>query len=130
MRVYIVTAGEYSDKHNVAVTFDRDEAINMVRVHKNVYGIGYEAFDTNDFPKFITEDPIWECTCWKECEPNIEEMKYDTVDATSLNKLKQHGECGDNIYYEAGIQAKDKETAKKIFLDLITVQQAVRGGIT
>ena len=128
MKVYIVTAGEYSDKHNVAVTFDRDEAIKMVKVHKNVYGIGYETFDTDDFPKFITEDPIWRCTCWKGCEPYIEEMGYDTVDATTLNKLKQHG-AGNSVYYEAGIQAKDEETAKKIFLDLITVQQAVRGGI-
>ena len=129
MKVYIVTAGQYSDKHNVAVTFDRDEAIKMVKVHKNVYGIGYETFDTDNFPKFITEDPIWECTCLEGCEPNIEKMDYDTVDATSLNKLKQHG-GGDYVYYEAGIQAKDKETAKKIFLDLITVQQAVEGGVT
>ena len=84
MKVYIVTAGQYSDKHNVAVTFDRDEAIKMVKVHKNVYGIGYETFDTDNFPKFITEDPIWQCTCWKGCEPYIEEMEYDTVDATTF----------------------------------------------
>ena len=129
MKIYIVTAGQYSDKHNVAVTFDRDEAIKMVKVHKNVYGIGYETFDTDNFPKFITEDPIWQCTCWKGCEPYIEEMEYDTVDATTLNKLEQYGEDR-GVYYKADIQAKDKETAKKIFLDLITVQQAVEGEIT
>ena len=129
MKIYIVTAGEYSDKHNVAVTFNEEEAKKMVKVHKNVYGIGYETYDTDDFPKFVTDDPIWQCTCWEGCEPYIEEMEYDTVDATTLNKLEQYGE-DHGVYYKADIQAKDKETAKKIFLDLITMKEAMRGGIT
>ena len=129
MKIYIVTAGEYSDKHNVAVTFNEEEAKKMVKVHKNVYGIGYETYDTDDFPKFVTDDPIWQCTCWEGCEPYIEEMEYDTVDATTLNKLEQYGE-DHGVYYKADIQAKDEETAKKIFLDLINMKQAIEGGIT
>jgi len=129
MKVYIVVAGEYSDKHNVAVTFNEEEAKKMVKIHKNTYGIHYETFDTDNFPKFVTEDPIWHCTCWRDSEPIIDKMWYETADATTLNKIEQHGE-GPFAYYESPIQAKDEEEAKKIFLDLVTMQQAMEGGLT
>ena len=58
MKVYIITSGEYSDYSIDAVTLDKEEAERMVNVFPQE---SIEEYDTDDFPKLITNDPCWIC---------------------------------------------------------------------
>lgn len=60
MKVYVITAGEYSDYHIVTVTTDKEKADNFVKVHNDskcfYYDDAYvEEYDTDDFDIDVTD---------------------------------------------------------------------------
>lgn len=141
MKVYIITSGEYSDYSIDAVTLDKDQAEKMVNVFPEER---IEEYDTDDFPKLITNDPCWICEYNlptrnimdgkiinnESIEIHQEDDFWHAYDFKELNKVINKIRINGSIYgFRMYIQAKDKEHAKKIFYDKVAEWKAEQKGI-
>lgn len=142
MKVYIITSGEYSDYCIIAVTLDKDQAERMVNVFPRNR---IEIYDTDDFPKILTNDPIWICEYDLPIRRNImgdeiidnesieihqEDDYWCAYDFKELNKVINKTRINGSLYgFRMYIQAKDKEHVTKIFYDKIAEWKAEQEGI-
>ena len=139
MKVYIITSGEYSDYKIDAVTLDKEEAERMVNVFPQEQ---IEEYDTDDFPKILTNDPYWNCVyylptrnmsgeiIYNESIEIYQEDYYYVYDLKELNKVINETKIDGSPYgFRMYIQAKDKEHAAKIFYDKVAEWKAEQKGI-
>lgn len=124
MKVYVLTTGEYSAYHIIGVTLDKGQAEHYAKVFNNSNEwnfeiVNIETYETEDLPKFVTDDPIW--YCYEDDEGCIAIYNADTYDDIS---------CMGKIFnrtigrLECYLQAETKEKVKKIFIDKLTQYKA------
>lgn len=122
-KIYIVTAGEYSDYHIVAVTRDKDKAETIKKLYQSeAYSDDAEVEEWED--DVIIDKPIY------QVEQNSTEI--------NVSREKMHSEGSLNqVYfnkwfkptYTVYVQADDEEHAKKIAFDLIAKYKAEKEGL-
>ena len=113
--IYVLTSGEYSDYHIVMATTDKAKAdyFNKLYTDSNI-----EEYDDSKIQML----PIFNVVKYKRDNSiKVFDTEYTQFE---LNKVYEN----DGIY-EVYIQAKDKDTAIKIFFDLYTEYKAQQGGI-
>lgn len=130
-KVYIITMGEYSDKYNFGITFDKEKAERYVERFNaenrwrdaNIEVLEMDAWDDNrlTFRVLVKPDEVEaettdyamdkDINCVK---PNIE-YKGDWL----------HGLHPEQTGYYVYVKAKDKEHAIKTACDLIAMYKAV-----
>ena len=139
MKVYVITSGEYSDYKIDAVTLDKEEAERMVNIFSQER---IEEYDTDDFPKILTNDPYWNCEynlatrsmsgeiIYNESIEIYQERYYYPYDLEELNKVINKTNIDGSVYgFRMYIQAKDRDHAAKIFYDKVTEWKAEQKGI-
>ena len=139
MKVYIISSGKYSDYTIDAVTLDKEEAERMVNVFPEER---IQTYDTDDFPKILTNDPYWICEynlptrnidgeiIYNESIEIYQEDYYYPYDLKELNKVINKTTFNESLYgFRMYIQAKDKDHAAKIFYDKVAEWKAEQKGI-
>ena len=138
MKIYVITSGEYSDYKIDAVTLNMKEAEKMVKVFPEER---IEIYDTDDFPKILTNDPYWNCEynlptknimsgeiIYNESIEIYQKEYY--YDLKELNKVINKTNINGSVYgFRMYIQAKDKDHAAKIFYDKVAEWKAEQKGI-
>ena len=141
MKIYVITSGEYSDYKIDAVTLDKEDAERMVNVFPQEQ---IEEYDTDDFPKILTNDPYWNCVYYlptrsimsgeiihNESIEIYQEDYYYGSDLKELNKVINKTKIDGSPYgFRMYIQAKDRDHAAKIFYDKVVEWKAEQKGIS
>lgn len=140
MKIYVITAGEYSDYHIVAVTTDKEKADNFVKVHNDskrfYYDDAYvEEYDTDDFDiaindrngKYFRVFGDWDYA------QNCVEIECDEIDSldyiTKRNSQYYTLMIGDACRWEFYCTAKDEEHAIKKATDWAGQKKAEIKGV-
>lgn len=119
MKIYVITAGEYSDYHICAASLDKEQAEYLRKIYSDGWDDAQiEEFDTDQNPvisalrKFYRVEVNADGTIYeaKECYVPAETPFRDTF---TLSSYPIYGEYG----LTAQLEAKDLEHAKKIALD-------------
>ena len=118
-KVYVLTSGGYSDYCIEAVKLDKDQAETLERIHTDW---NVEEYDTDDIK--ILEKYRYHVCVGDDGTANARIPLYEPPN-TPLNRprycrapwSRQHG------WWEAYVEAKDAEHAKKIGLDLIAKEK-------
>lgn len=140
MKIYVITAGEYSDYHIVAVTTDKEKADNFVKVHNDskrfYYDDAYvEEYDTEDFDIAVTDRNAkyfkvfgsWDYAQGREvigCD-EIDSLDYITDRNSQYYTLL----IDDAPRWKFYCTAKDKEHAIKKATDWAAQKKAERKGV-
>lgn len=116
MKVYVITAGEYSNYHICAVATDPVSAENLRLLYSDGWnGEAYiEEFETRE--RFIRPKTCWHITITKDCKLHRcyeENLQEDEIKA-DINRVSYL--FGN---YNVDVVAKDREHAIKIAQDLI-----------
>ena len=114
--IYVLTSGEYSDYHIVMATTDRVKAEYF---HKLYEESNIEEYDDSKIQML----PIYNVLYYKE-DGSIKAFDTEYFQDVELNKIYKT-----KVMYEVYVQAKDKDTAIKIFFDLYTEYKAQQEGI-
>ena len=140
MKIYVITAGEYSDYHIVAVTKDKEKADNFVKVHNDskrfYYDDAYvEEYDTDDFDIAIDD-----CNAkyfkvfvsWNYAQ-GCEEFECDEIDSLEYiaDRNSQHYTLliGNTPNWKFYCTAKDQEHAIKKATDWAAQKKAEIKGV-
>lgn len=132
MIVYVITSGKYSDYGIDAVTLNKEEANKMIELFPDER---IEEYDTDNFPRIITNDPYWHCEYNLQTDIDREsiviyrEDHYSHSDFKILNKVYNKTYLGKNYGFATFIQAKDRDHAAKIFYDKVAEWKAEQKGI-
>ena len=122
MKFYVVTKGDYSNYHIVAITTDKKKAERLKELHKSKYlPTRIEVFEENttkDFPVF----EVFANENGEILEINLQDIPYFAI--KDIGKLKEHPSG-----YILDIQTETEEKAKKIFYDILSEHKAVKEGI-
>lgn len=121
MKIYVLTAGEYSDYHIETVKISKDDAKRLSEIHD----WEIEEFDTDEIT--IPERTVYTITLNKKSgrirveegeEYGMNEIKKNTVvfipPTTRIEMM--FGETGE---FKVKVEAKDRKSAEKIASDLI-----------
>lgn len=125
MKIYVITAGEYSDYHICAVTDDSVSAENLrVYYTTSLYDyVNIETFETKSLPE--RPKTCWDCryyldkghmTCTEVCYVSKEEVGGRDVWETKINDVKYSSFLNAFSIY---VFAKDEEHASKIAAEKI-----------
>lgn len=140
MKIYVITAGEYSDYHIVAVTTDKEKADNFVKVHNNskrfYYDDAYvEEYDTDDFDIAVTDrnakyfKVIFGCNYEKDCADfecyEIDSLEYIAERSNQHYVLVKNKGINGSFY----CTAKDQEHAIKKATDWAGQKKAEIKGV-
>ena len=115
MKVYVITAGHYSDYHICGVATDPESAENLRLLSSDTWSgeARIETFDTQEVPErpktyfdILASDEFGLTKCWEK--PMIDGEEYHI----------NHVTCG-RFGYAVNVIAPDKEHAAKIASDLI-----------
>ena len=120
MKIYVVTAGYYSDYHIEMATVDKNKAEAYYKC-LNDSSADIEEYDDEN----ITVEPIW-CVYRSQYRFNAllqDGYQIQKIDLDNINNvLYQNG------VYEVYVRAKDKDTAEKIAIDLFAQKKKKKGG--
>ena len=128
-KVYIVTAGEYSDYHIVGATLDRAKAELARQAYERGYArfqpesVSIEEYDLDAFDTIREKDNIYHVNFSPDSGPEIFEPMCD--DSLSFNKC--------HVFInelEVEVAAKDESHALKIAQDLRAQYLAEKEGIS
>lgn len=115
MKIYVITAGDYSDYHICAVTDNKESAENLRILYSSYYEATIEEFDTTYLPEkpneywaiYINLDGAVQCTVLRHYEKGKEPDKpLNQVELTYYR-------------YSVNVIAKDRDHALKIAFDKI-----------
>lgn len=114
MKIYVITAGDYSDYHICAVTDDKKSAERLRKIHSSYWQeASIETYDT----KYIYEDPK---SYWY-LEVNLDGslssytlLYFNEEDETKINEVELY-----NLQFHINVIAKDFDHALKIAFDTI-----------
>ena len=140
MKIYVITAGEYSDYHIVAVTTDKEKAENFVKLHNDskrfYYDDAYvEEYDTDDFDIAIDD-----CNAkyfkvigeWNYVENGVD-IECDEIDSLEYiadrNNQHYHIYAGEATRWMFYCTAEDEEHAIKKATDWAAQQKAEIKGV-
>lgn len=134
MKVYVITAGEYSGYHIVGVTLDRDVAEKVLRAHDratNVSCMMIEEYDTDVFQAIHDGMKLWKVRlrggALESGECDDYEYAYCMSEVNYVSSFKSNRIFADNrktdTVYTVIVLAEDREHAEKIGMDLITKHQ-------
>lgn len=122
MKFYVVTKGEYSNYHIVAITTNEKKARNLRKIHESKYmRTRIEVFD-EDIAK---HNPVFEVFANENGEIldiNLQDIPLFAI--KDVGKLKEHPSG-----FIADIQAENESVAKKIFYDILAEHKAIKEGI-
>jgi hypothetical protein len=134
MKVYVLTAGSYSDYHIVAVFTERWKAewlSDRLYSKRSEWYPKIEEYDTD----VIDDNRMqWEYMVILEKGEPDSESAWESADyelaltSAQLNKVVKEKKWG-NVYYNCKVLAADKETALKIGRDLVAEFRAREEGV-
>lgn len=129
MKVYVITAGVYSDYHIVAVTLDKGKANEMKRIaEKNQWDneANVEVYDT-DWTEIALKNGDFYSVYFPAPDEKGASIKVEEVDGYDLNYKE-----GIDSFFGAvtvNLWAKDKETALKVAAERKAKYEAEKQGI-
>lgn len=140
MKIYVITAGEYSDYHIVAVTTDKEKADNFVKVHNDskrfYYDDAYvEEYDTDDFDIAVTDRNAKYFKVFGEWNyaQNCVEIECDEIDSLEYiaerNSQYYNLMIGDGSRWKFYCTAKDEDHAIKKATDWAGQKKAEIKGV-
>lgn len=122
MKFYVVTKGEYSNYHIVAVSTDKKKAENLKKIHSSKYmETRIEIFNENVEKNY----PIFEVFADENGEIldiNLQDIPRFAI--KDIGKLKEHPSG-----FIADIQAENEDIAKKVFFDILAEHKAKKEGV-
>lgn len=128
MKVYVITAGEYSGYHIVGVALDRDVAEKVLRMHDRASDLScmmIEEYDTDVFQAIHDGMKLWKVRLRGDVLESEEcdhfEYAYCMSEVNSVSSFRSRWQTG--TMYTVIVLAEDKEHAEKIGMDLITKHQ-------
>ena len=135
MKVYVVTAGEYSDYHIIGVRLRREDAEKLALLFsgpRSYYEPEIEEYDTNDFTELFYGLKQYYAYFNKKLE--LLECYTNNSDNTTLDDYFREGVreiqwiCS-STKYVVQVYAKDKEHAEKIAKDRLAQFCAEKEGL-
>lgn len=135
MKIYVITAGEYSDYHIVAVTTDKEKADNFVKIHNEskrfYYDDAYvEEYDTDDFDIAVDDHnaKYFKVFCDWDYAQGCEKIECDEIDSLDYiadrNSQYYTLRIGDMSRWKFYCTAKDEEHAIKKATDWAAQKKA------
>lgn len=115
--IYVLTSGEYSDYHIIMATTDEEKAFYFQKLYP---AAKIETFDDSN----IQTMPLFHVTRWTY-NGAVDAWKSDHFEGIEINKVYEISGV-----FHAYVQAKNEDTAKKIFFDLYTQYMAQKEGIS
>lgn len=115
--IYVLTCGEYSDYHIIMATTDEEKAFYFQRLYPAAQ---IEYFDDSN----IQTMPLFSLKVWKK-DGIVRASECDRFEGIETNKVYEN-----SVMFNAYVQAKNEDTAKKIFFDLYTQYKAEKEGIS
>ena len=124
MKVYAIINECYNTIYGI--TTNEEDAKRMMSVNKHLYNLKLKTYETDDFPKFTNDDPLWLCTGYYGEKPEVDTYSEELIiDESKIKKLGEFklNDKYDPIYteYEVVIQAKDAKTASKMFTENLSM---------
>lgn len=132
MKVYAVTAGEYSDYHIVTILDNKEKAKKFVEIYNSHIRYPYDAasieeYDTESINICINNPDKRFYQVESHLSNNWEIECYE-IDVDTYLSSKDDVECC-GIYRMCYCMAKDEEHAKKIATDIWAKKKAEQEGI-
>lgn len=121
MKIYVITAGYYSDYHIEMVTVDKNKAEAYYQC-LNDSSAYIEEFDDG----LITVEPIWYVY---RSQYGFNALLQDLYQIQKIDLDNINNVLYQNGMYEVYVRAKDKDTAEKIAIDLFAQYRAEKEGI-
>lgn len=123
MKVYAITAGDYSDYHIVGVSTDLKFATDFCKRRQGEYtwtNYRVEFFDTDDIMCLTEKMHFWGVKANAKGEIWATEMD-DAISYSAKNRnfVDSYTTIYGETFYEVHVVAEDEEHAKKIGYDLI-----------
>ena len=123
MTVYVITEGEYSDYHIIAVSLDKEKAKIIADAFSNTYDkANVEEYETDTFELIKEGNKIYE-VIYDANEYRVRETMWLDNDE-KLNTVQKFKDV-----YQVKILTKDVDHAFKIGVDLINEYKAREQGI-
>ena len=144
-KVYIVTAGEYSEYHICAVFATREEAEAYIKAHEHEYYAGSYTVNEYDIGHFGGPDMLYEYTVhvfsrfssrptsatlrYPSCEKGRDSIACEVCDSRGNSRVCNILDCYAHPGRTVVLREKDEEKAIKIVLDRIAKAKAEREGL-
>lgn len=118
MTVYVIMKGEYSEKHIVTVTFDKEKAEKLVKYHSSYEDEAWvEEFETDATPDAVLDKstPVYYVVIWKNgtSEVRINHYHYGEIPYEPKFFLDDDS----SMVFSAYLTAPDEAHALKIAHD-------------
>lgn len=128
MKVYVVTAGEYSDYHIIGVRLTKEEAQKLCDMFNNPYHTAptVEEYDTDAFAKLFAGMKQYYAYFNDSCE--LIRLEYDPEPEEYFNETVIEP-ISNTIKYTVELYAIDEEHAKKTAKDRLMQYLAEKEGL-
>lgn len=127
MKAYVILEGEYSDRHVVGVTLDREMVTKILNTHK---WWDCEEYETDTFALMGEGNKLF-IVCKEDGKYTVREEVYNIgcyLDAVGKLEFHKKNQWRNDRYYFTVI-AKDKDHAIKATQDRIAEYEAMRQGV-
>lgn len=131
-KIYLVVAGAYSDRHEVAVFKTREEAEDFVEVYNRGNTYTYGQAGVNEMVFGVRYDYKNEVMFDIYFNSKSEIVDFDSLDLAyndylinSLPRVHKYDRCwGNDVLYRVTVTAIDPNHAKKIATDILSMWKA------